>query len=401
MQRIRELDGLRTFAIFGVFLTHLRPINRPAFDLLNAGWAGVDLFFGISGFLITSILIGMRGQVAPYKTFYWRRFLRIFPPYYLAVALLLLLVFLHKEQVLTHQGIASFLFLSSVKPHAISLVFQRLFSHNGFDFAIQPIVNGDYFNQFNAGFGVFWSLSVEEIFYLLWAPVILMGSRRTVLFWSITPLLICPILRALAHASTNFSEGFGFLFRFDAIAGGGCIALLFLAIKNGEIDRRLAGHWLIGAGVISLLALGILGWRCGLFRGMELRSAFSFSVFGYSLLGLLCASAVGICVNWAGQTSTPFRLLRSAPLVYLGTISYVMYLIHIPVNVAVHLAFLRLGGWVAGADTLHAAIAILCTITLAGLSWKFFETPILKLKDRQFGARTGRAIQSQVADTSQ
>jgi peptidoglycan/LPS O-acetylase OafA/YrhL len=80
VQRIKELDGLRTFAIFGVFLTHFRPVNQSGFDLLNIGWMGVDLFFGISGFLITSILIGLRGHEAPYKTFYWRRSLRIFPP---------------------------------------------------------------------------------------------------------------------------------------------------------------------------------------------------------------------------------------------------------------------------------------------------------------------------------
>jgi peptidoglycan/LPS O-acetylase OafA/YrhL len=302
------------------------------------------------------------------------------------VALLMFLVFLHEEQILTHQGLASFLFLSSVKPHAIGLIFQRLCSHHSFDLVTHHILNGDYFDQFNVGFGVFWSLSVEEIFYLLWAPIILMGSRRVVLSCLIGPILMCPILRGLAHTSTNFSDGFGFLFRFDSIAAGACIALLFSVTEGEQLDRRSRGRWLAVAGVTSFLALGALSSRCGLFRGMELRSDFFFSVFGYSLLGVLCASVVGLCVSWTDHASIPLRFLRSSTPVYLETISYVMYLIHLPVNVAVHLAFLRLGGRIASLNTLHAAVGILCTVVLAGLSWKFLETPILKLKDRQFGA---------------
>jgi peptidoglycan/LPS O-acetylase OafA/YrhL len=73
MRRILELDGLRMIAIFGVFCVHFRPAPKHAFDATRLGWTGVDLFFAISGFLITGILLDLRGKEHSFKNFYWRR----------------------------------------------------------------------------------------------------------------------------------------------------------------------------------------------------------------------------------------------------------------------------------------------------------------------------------------
>lgn len=117
MARIRELDGLRFFAIVGVLAVHYRPPYRPALDFLGLGWIGVDLFFVISGFLITSNLLALRNATHPFRVFYWRRTLRIFPPYYLVLLCLCGLLLYQHQIILTHSTLAAFAFLSSFLTH--------------------------------------------------------------------------------------------------------------------------------------------------------------------------------------------------------------------------------------------------------------------------------------------
>ena len=393
MQRIEELDGLRAIAIFGVFAVHFRPFYSHTFNLLGLGWAGVDLFFGISGFLITSILMGLRGHRTPYRTFYWRRILRIFPPYYAVLALLLFASLLHKESIPYGQAIRDSLYLSSLHPNVIQLVFRKLLQGN-FSVppeSLQPFLARYYVPEFWPCHAAFWSLSVEELFYLLWAPVILNGSRRVILFCSIVPLAICPMLRSLAHGHTG--EASGFLFRFDSLAAGGCVALLFMARDGGALSNRVLGRGLNLTIVISSLLFGGLSWYCGVFRGVEVRSAWVFSVFGFSALSLLCASVVGACVRRSGSSSIALRMLRSRVVAYLGKISYVMYLTYLPIYVLVQLIFVSLLGQSGNREILQTntglvilqdVLAVLATIGLASLSWRYFETPILGLKDRRF-----------------
>jgi peptidoglycan/LPS O-acetylase OafA/YrhL len=396
MRRIEELDGLRAIAIFGVFSAHFRPIYSHAFDLLGLGWIGVDLFFGISGFLITTILMGLRGHQAPYKTFYWRRTLRIFPPYYVALALLVFSSFLHKEHVIYSQTIRDLLFLSSAHFNLVKLVFQRLL-HSNLSHSLQSLqplspLSQYYVPMFWPCHVAFWSLSVEELFYLVWAPVILKGSRRAILFCSIVPLVVCPILRGLAHTPA-LDEAFGFLFRFDALAAGGCVALLFFAMWSGRLNDRILDRGLILTIIFCSLAFFLLSWYCGAFQGVEVRSTWAFSVFGFTPLSLLCASVVGVCVRWSGSLSIFPRALRSRLVVYLGARSYVMYLIYLPIYVLIQLIFLNFLGKSNGLEMLETntglvilqgVVAILCTIGLASFSWRYFETPILRLKDRRF-----------------
>jgi peptidoglycan/LPS O-acetylase OafA/YrhL len=392
LPRIKELDGLRAIAILAVLSCHFARQYTHAFDLLRMGWAGVDLFFALSGFLITGILIDLRDQEKPYRTFYWRRILRIFPPYYLALTLILLLASLHGEHLTFRANIRYWLFASSAKLSLIRLAFEHLVGP-GRVYLPAQLSSSDDIPQFRNWLSIYWSLSIEEIFYLVWAPSILKGSRRTIVLLATMPLLVCPILRGLAH-TPSFDEAYGFIFRFDALTAGGATALLFVALKKGHLNALSLSRALVVSVILSLCSLALLCWYCGLFRIPDVRSTLAFSVCGYSLLSILSASLVGVCVLWSGNRSFVFRALRSKPSIYLGTLSYVMYLIHMPVYVFFQLMVLKyLGkGSAIVLDTnnglllLLAILTTVCTVILAGLSWKYFETPILRLKDRRFPA---------------
>ncbi len=204
MGRIKELDGLRALAIVGVLAAHFAPPSTRLTNLLRLGWTGVDLFFAISGFLITGILIGLRHQDGAFRTFYWRRTLRIFPLYYLAFGLILGLALFHGERLTSGRFFAHALFLSSAKPGLIQLAVRRLL-------LLQPpaqlgaLKHIEYpLLQFKNCLGIYWSLSVEELFYLIWAPIMLKGSRRMVLLCSVAPLMVCPLLRGSGACDSGY-----------------------------------------------------------------------------------------------------------------------------------------------------------------------------------------------------
>ena len=382
MSRILELDGLRAWAILAVFFVHFRPVGYRISDAMALGWSGVDLFFAVSGFLITGILLSLRKQKSPYRTFYGRRALRIFPTYYLALLLVLLLTYLHGETLTRMEQIAAWFLLSSLgHGFSLPLMWSRLSLHASFHVAPLPLFY-NAFTEFRYGKGAFWSLSVEELFYLLWAPVVLKGSRRLILCFCLIPLVVCPVLRGLNHTS-EFWEVESFPCRFDALASGACVTLLFRAVREGHLSQRLLDHGLRLAIAITSVALFLLSWRCGVFRGIDIRSTTSFSVFGFSLLAILCAAIVGACARWSGTPWT--RFLRFRPFLQLGTISYMAYLIHILTYTSVGFVLSRLGVS-SGTHLLQGSISLPLVILLAAISWKYFESPVLALKDRRFGS---------------
>jgi peptidoglycan/LPS O-acetylase OafA/YrhL len=159
------------------------------------------------------------------------------------------------------------------------------------------------------------------------------------------------------------------------------------------LENRIVDRGLVLTIIFCFLAFALLSWYCGAFRGVELRTTWVFNTFGFTLLSLLCASVVGACVRWSGSLLIFSRALRSKPIVYLGTISYAMYLTYLPIYVLIQLIFLHFLGKKSGLAILESntglvilqgVLAILSTIGLASLSWRYFETPILRLKDRKF-----------------
>jgi peptidoglycan/LPS O-acetylase OafA/YrhL len=380
MNRIGELDGLRFLAILAVLLVHYRPPFRPALDVLSLGWSGVDLFFVISGFLITTILVSLRGTARPYRVFYGRRALRIFPPYYSVLLLLSLAVLLTHSPVTARVMFEAWTFLLSLVglPHQLHGALLVLF-HGASLSTGRAALDNHLFSSYGDGLFVFWSLSVEELFYLIWAPIVLNGSRRLILTIGLLAIAVCPLLRVLLH-TTSFLEFFSFVCRFDTLMIGSLLSLLFIAWRRGEIRRSTLSRGLNTMAVFSLLCLVPLCIHCGLFRHMEMRSTLSFSAIGYTLLGVFFASIVGFCALHAGSAMWWATALRAKPLAYIGTISYTMYLIHIPVWVTLYNLLSVMDGSKAAPGLLLVLLSVVVTLALSALSWRFFEKPILQMK---------------------
>ncbi|TAN21516.1 MAG: acyltransferase [Acidobacteria bacterium] len=354
--RIAELDGLRAIAVLAVISFHYTIGTVWKNAITGLGWAGVDLFFVLSGFLITSILLASRERPHYFSTFYARRTLRIFPIYYcLLVIYLLAAVAWGGPQSWTYWTMHA-LYLSSVVAYFHGWLFQA------------PVF-------VYAGLAVLWSLSIEELFYLMWAPVV--RWVRPARLWPLLAavILTAPVLRFAIH--THAFPEYEFLpARFDSLAWGAALALLLRYRSNlQKLPQWLRGVGLSAGGAFALLALATGGSRSNLWM----------ATFGYSLLAIAFAGLIGWTVLRAGSTAPLCRFLRLRPARQLGTVSYTTYLIHYPALALVGAAAttwwgLQLNGSVAGVfgrDLISLALALL----VAAASWRWLESPLLQLKD--------------------
>lgn len=384
-RRVLELDGLRAVAIALVLGCHYQGFAKLAGGLPQLGWVGVDIFFALSGYLITSILLGLRIRQTPYTTFYSRRFIRILPPY-LAIVLPLL-VFGRYDGWLTFKIARNqFLFLQAYMSEPIRPVIaalrhpahlrSHLVSLTALAHHLPPSLNGQP-PQLSAVFPTYWSLSIEEWFYVLWAPVVLRLPRRWIVAAGVLICLLEPFLRWLSGSELSY---FGLLFRFDALIYGGFLALAMERWRKTE-PAKLAGalsllFWL------SLAAIAVILYRLHPFAGREVRSSALLLVFGLPALATASSAAVGLFTLRANSAWWPARLLRSRPFQFIGTVSYTMYLVHIVAETIVAHAVHPLG--LAGDSVWVAIAACLVTVLLAQLSWRFLEDPLLQWKDRRF-----------------
>ena len=227
---------------------------------------------------------------------------------------------------------------------------------------------------------------MEELFYGIWAPIVLRCSRGQILIVSLLAIVACPALRALFH-TPSYQECFSFVCRFDTLMMGSLLSFAVLACQRGQIRWSMLRRSLNAAALLSLLCLVPLCICSGLLNHMELRSALSFSVFGYSLLAIFFASIVGLCTIHAERRLWWAAILRARPLVYIGTISYTMYLIHIPVWVTIYMLISILQGREATPGLWVILLSVAMTIALAAISWRFVEKPILRYKDAVFANR--------------
>jgi peptidoglycan/LPS O-acetylase OafA/YrhL len=327
-KRIEQLDGVRTLAIGAVFLHHAYGVK-----LL---WAGVDLFFVLSGFLITGILIGAKGKTLGryFGHFYERRARRILPPYLMLMAL---------GSVMMGIGWVRHWYL-------------YVFLMN-FIVALQipqpkPL-------------DVLWSLAVEEQFYLVW-PFVVFLLNETAIAWTAGGLvLLAPLLRW--GCTPLFGSHWPIYtltpFRMDLLAAGALLAILWRR-KRSLIERYgvYGPLFTLGAGV----ALVLLG-RLPDFSTFANRAAANVWIYELCLV-----ASVGVIV-WA-LSGRYVGILRWGPIRYLGRISYAIYLIH-TVALALMEHFL-------GSRVYVGAIAAVISVGYAAVSWKFLEQPILFWKPR-------------------
>jgi peptidoglycan/LPS O-acetylase OafA/YrhL len=345
MRRIPELDALRGIAALVIVVFHMRFLDRaPALG------TAVDLFFVLSGYLITTILLDQGRSPGFFRAFYARRALRIWPIYYLALVACIALNPLLKRP----EPMAGFWWYAGYLQYVPGYwggetpPFSRLFSHT-------------------------WTLAIEEQFYLLWPLAVVLAGRRR-LRWAIVPLLIVPtILRTWGFHRHML------LTRCDGLALGALLADLMYDRKRVVANRRAYLGGFAAVGVIAALA-----WRvgCPLMASLDGSTpamwairAFALSTAASCWLYFALVGVVLLC-----QESPTLSLLRDRRLVHLGTISYGIYLYHPFVLIFVPMARealgIKLAPWMLDVAEIGACIG------LAEVSWRLVERPLLRLKDR-------------------
>jgi peptidoglycan/LPS O-acetylase OafA/YrhL len=336
---ILALDGLRGVAVISVFVFHsLGPLITPAGPIAYMGWLGVDLFFVLSGFLITSILLRVRGADDYYRVFYARRALRILPLYYLALALSLLTT---RDHYTFRAQIWFWLNLSNLA--------------TAFNPMLIPWVSH------------YWSLAVEEQFYLIWPAVVRRVSPfalfNTCIF-VIVSLLVVRNIPAVEAVTLRWSDLLYRLtpFRVDALCGG---ALLATAVYRWPDIAKLRNPLRIASITSAALFLWLAHFNL-------------LPQFGYTVVILGFTSLIGLAL-YPGIIS---RFLSLPALITTGRYSYCIYLIHpILIMHGSHLyRWLPMGRWRIPSAIAAACIEFLIVFGVAALSYRFIESPILSLK---------------------
>ncbi len=295
LQRIPSLDGLRAISISLVLFGHiLAGRNIPylsEYGFRDLGALGVRVFFVISGFLITGLLlneISATGRIN-FKKFYFRRTLRIFPPFYFFLMVMLA---------------ASLSGLTNIPLES----FVSAFTYTK--------------NLFHPGEGLLghsWSLSMEEQFYLAWPFVLFVTGRRRAhgLLWLI--IVLCPLARIVGYLYVpTFKENqswitFGLISNLDSIATGCLLAFMREWLHTWKPYRRV-----LESALFALLPIFIL------FAALpHHHPKVDFTIFttGQNL-------AIALCLDWAITNSTGFvgKILNSKPFVWVGVLSYSLYL---------------------------------------------------------------------------
>ena len=366
-KHIHSLDGIRGLAILLVLGFHLlwsNDVTGSRFldfivELRSSGWIGVDLFFALSGFLITGILLDTRQKPHFFRNFYVRRVLRIAPLYYVVLAILLL----------------GFHPTSWIAARPFGLLLAYLQNTPLWWNSSVPGLVGNFTSHL-------WSLAAEEQFYLVWPLVVLLiPSRRTLLWTAALLAAASPVLRfvLLAHGAPFQATYKLTLCRADSLLAGAWLAIANRGHLN-QVLRRVAPYTLAA----SLLACLAIAWRTGSFEFDHNRTV---NLVGYSILAVASTSLIALALSPA---STVARLLRTPALRFFGKYSYGLYVLHQMVAAVLEYRF---GGLLRSSihqkPLLHLAsmaLVLAITLPLAMLSFHLLERPFLRLK-RFFDAR--------------
>jgi peptidoglycan/LPS O-acetylase OafA/YrhL len=363
-------DGVRAFAILAVFVTH--------YSAFPYGRLGVSVFFVLSGFLITGVLLRSRGQQGSLKTFYVRRTLRIFPLYWgFWIVVVCLTGVLH---IVWTRG--NVLYLAYAGNYIWSFFGDRFAApawmvHLGY----AGWVGGAARHYLYVGH--FWTLAVEEQFYLFW-PVLILWPRR---IESILRVCVGVIVGVIAAKVVVALWAAGFPSRWirvmplrcDEFAFGGAVATLLFLGRGQALVRR--ANWILygsaGALVLSCFVDSRMRSALGEARWDFVANTLAVDVF-----------AVGLILVGMGPRAGIAKVLSWRPLVGLGRISYGFYVFHDVGHELIRGFVERRFAWGSEAlrDGLTAVVAFAIALGCAAMSFRFLETPFLKLKDRwKFG----------------
>jgi peptidoglycan/LPS O-acetylase OafA/YrhL len=367
LRHIPELDGLRAIAVTLVMAIHLNnaipPVPEAAGTMpkvvgfvIDHGWAGVDLFFVLSGFLITRILRTDRhcspGLRRFLTVFYVKRALRILPLYLTVLAVFAVCA----PEASTYWWLSA-AFLSNYAS-ALSIAVPH--------FA-----------------GVFWSLCIEEHYYLLFPLLVWFLPRQALVALLIATLVGEPLLRfwAFEYGLPVFEVIYPQTqFRLDGLAIGGLIALTGGSGQPGSVSPlRMAAGMMLAALVIQVSSVPYGGMRPTSESAVACALRFTVTSLGFGAVVLACIGMSG---------ATDLGVLRSAPMAWIATLSYCLYLTHIAVFQAADGLLEPIQPSIVAAIG-GPAFVIMRAMTLCGvavgiaqLSWMILERPCLRLKRR-------------------
>jgi len=320
---------------------------------------GVDLFFTLSGFLITGILADTVNNSDYYASFIIKRILRIFPLYYFSLILFLLVI--PKIDILTN---------------VLNLKFSLAHQEWYWFYASNWLLSLKSGWTHGAGINHFWSLSVEEQFYILWPILIYFFRNRKLLLLCFTTIAISILIRNVLYLN-NVSDAALYILsitRADSLALGGAIAILIRSIAGIKLLKNYTLPILVTSSL--LLILGVL-----FTKSVNPYTSF-FTTIGYTIVDFICGSIIVLSLSNLMDVNNLF----SRPILrFFGKYSYSMYIFHYPIYL-IYTSYLNKHNSQPsiGLDILASCLTILSTIILSLATWNLLEKRILALK-RNFG----------------
>ena len=363
--RFPALDGIRALAVTLVFFEHYGGGSHGS-HLLNLVnqirlhfWVGVDLFFVLSGFLITGILYDTRADSHYFKRFFLRRAVRIFPVFYVVVLLVLVLTpFLHYQLRPGHLWFLAYL--------------GNLFANH--EPTLYAIVSTNH-PAFNVNIAHFWSLCVEEQFYLFWPLVVwFLRDRVKIIRFAVAMMVLAFATRMLfcwlagADAASGWSLR-SLPFRLDALVVGAILALVLRGPNADRWQRLCRPVFLVST--VAVLVLFVL---------RPLSSSLWLMTVGLPLVALASAGLIGMTLR---PGAPAFQLFYVRPLRILGKYSYGFYVYHalfVHAWIEVLLFFIARLHSMMAAGLLALGINFAVTFLVSKYSYDLFEVRFLRLK---------------------
>jgi peptidoglycan/LPS O-acetylase OafA/YrhL len=381
--RIPELDGLRGVAIGMVLIFHYfqltlvaRPGSLPAYLQAAArlSWSGVDLFFVLSGFLISGILLDASTSANYFQIFYARRFFRIVPIY--AALLLVFPAFVFASRRM-HHGDFSWLTANALPWYTFWTFTQNFWMAH----AASPGANA---------LAITWSLAIEEQFYLTLPLIVRFFSGRRLMTCVLAGICLAPLVRIAIRLiwPHNWSAGFVLMpCRADALLLGVLAAIL---VRDDVWRTRIQRSNMFFAVSIPVFLLGLAFLTL---KSFSIASPLMQSL-GFTWLALFYVSVLLYSVT--RPDSPVSRALRFKSLGWLGGIAYGAYLVH---QFVLGMAFGYIGRRYPeitdGPTFLTALVALASTLVIARLSWRYFESPLIRFGHRsryEFGESFSKPV---------
>ncbi len=344
---VKEFDGWRGLGIFFVMLAHYFP------SLFIGSWIFMEMFFVMSGFLITGILIDAKGKSGYYTKFMGRRIVRVFPVYYVFLAIMMFLI------------PSSWLDMSYYREHQ---AWFWLYGQNWL-YAMEgwPAVKGMHH---------LWSLAIEEQFYIVWPLVVLAFSNKGLIRFCLALFVFSLIFR-----NTGMDMGFVMPFPYVATLGRmeGLVLGAIIAVL-ARTDRAFLEKWAFPVTVIS----GAVMIMLFVFAGTMMFQDPVHYMFNYTVVDIFFAGMITMTLC-DGQLKNFRKILNHPVFVRLGVLSYCLYITHYPIQNIVEYNFLEklqapLGGSYSAAKLACVGISVVLTFAVTYIFHKLIELPFWKLR---------------------